>query len=144
MTTIAWDGTTLAGDRQTSWGNTPTPTTKVFRVVRDGYPVIFGCAGLTYDCDSYKRWAFGEITERPAFTELAVMLIDHRRRLWFTTEKMIWSRINAPVWACGSGSDYALGAMHAGADAVQAIRIATKLDFQTGLGVTTVRLNADA
>lgn len=35
----------------------------------------------------------------------------------------------------GSGSDFALGALHAGADIKQAIKIASKLDANSGFGI---------
>ena len=142
MTTIAWDGKTLAGDKQTTHDGTPTPTRKVFRFMRrdDGQLVLCGCAGDTSDCQAYVRWARGITKKEPAFSDLLVMLIDRRGRVWCATEKMNWYRVGARQWAIGSGADYALAAMMCGKSAREAVRIASRLDTSTGLGVDVVTL----
>jgi ATP-dependent protease HslVU (ClpYQ) peptidase subunit len=138
MTTIAWDGHTLAADRQSTWGGTATKTRKIFRAVHeDGREVIYGCAGLTHECTAFTRWINGEIAE-PAFTDISVMCIDRSGRLWHTNHSMNWTQIKVKFWAIGSGCDYALGAMAAGKTAAEAIKIASKLDVTTGLGVDTL------
>jgi len=47
-------------------------------------------------------------------------------------------------WAIGSGADFALGAMAAGADAIDAVSIAIDLDVNSGLGVTYLNLRETA
>lgn len=51
-----------------------------------------------------------------------------------------WLKIDGPFYSIGSGSPSALGAMHAGATTVQAIKAASKVDPYTGLGVKTLKL----
>jgi ATP-dependent protease HslVU (ClpYQ) peptidase subunit len=140
MTTIAWDGHTLAADRQSTWGGTPTRTRKIFRAINDdGREVIYGCAGLTHECSAYTRWINGEIAQ-PNFTEISIMSIDRRGRIWHTNQTMIWTQIKAKHWAIGAGCDYALGAMAAGKSAFDAVKIASMLDVTTGGGVDVLRL----
>ena len=141
MTVIAWDGKTLAGDRQTTHDNTPTLTRKVYRIrhPRGGH-VLIGCSGHSGDCQEYIRAALGEITEKPNFSSLLVLLIDQQGKAWGMNERLVWWAIDAPYWSIGSGCDFALGAMHAGKTAREAVLIASKLDKSCGLGVDVVRL----
>lgn len=138
MTTAAFDGTTLAADRQTTSGGTPTRTRKAFKVVRDGQVFLYACGGNTAQCQAYTRWVNGEC-EKPTFTDLGIIVIDQRRRIWVAEHDLIWELKGTKQWALGSGADYALGAMLAGATAVEAVRIASKLNVSTGLGVDWVR-----
>lgn len=140
MTTIAWDGETLAADRQTTAGGTPYPTTKVFEALApDGERWIYGCAGISGQCQEFtRRVNAGQAL--PTFTDIAVLAINSRGEVWFATEAMMWERKQVERWAVGSGSDYALGAMAAGATAEHAVRIASSLDVNTGLGVDVIAL----
>lgn len=143
MTTIAFDGFTLAGDRQSTYGNTPVRTRpKVHRVTApDGRRFIVGMAGLAADARAYLQWLRGEITGRPPFVDMSAMLIDDARRIWIYNDKSHgYEQIHTRQWAIGSGCDYALGAMAAGADAVAAVKIASRLDVCTGMGVSVLRI----
>jgi ATP-dependent protease HslVU (ClpYQ) peptidase subunit len=140
MTTIAFDGHTLAADRQSTWGGTATKTRKIFRATHaDGRRMIYGCAGLTHECQAYTRWIDGKI-ERPEFTDLSILSIDQKGRIWHANQTMLWVRIMTKQWAIGSGCDYALGAMAAGKSAAEAVRIASKLDVGTGFGVDVLEI----
>ena len=53
-----------------------------------------------------------------------------------------WRQLRGDVWLAmnpGLVADYALGAMHAGVDARRAVRIASRLDIESGMGVDVVR-----
>lgn len=49
--------------------------------------------------------------------------------------------LNAPYYAIGSGNEYALGALAAGANAIQACAIACELDVWTGLPIYATSIN---
>jgi len=139
LTTIAWDGHTLAADRQSTWGGTPTRTRKIFRAIHeDGREVIYGCSGLTHECSAYTQWIRGEIAV-PTFTEISILSIDRKGRIWHTNQSMFWTQIKVKFWAIGAGCDYALGAMACGKTAAEAIKIASRFDVGTGMGVDTLR-----
>jgi ATP-dependent protease HslVU (ClpYQ) peptidase subunit len=139
MTTIAWDGKTLAGDRQTTWGGTPVRTRKVHKV---RHPVhgtwLFGCAGSAFDCAAFERWANG-LGQEVVFSEFRVLAIHESGSIWAADESMKWLRLNVERWAIGSGSDYALGAMVAGRSSREAVQVAMELDVNTGIGVDCLR-----
>lgn len=134
MTTIVWDGRQMVGDRQSTWGTTPTLTRKVFSVSHPEHGSwVFGSCGRTYDCQAFARWAHGEKTE-PKFHDLVVLAVNEKHEVWMFDEKGNWAKIGVQQWAIGSGADYALGAMAYGATAWEAVQIAAKLDVNTGVG----------
>jgi len=146
ITTVAWDGLTLAGDRLISHGSTPMRcvSPKVRRMVApNGRIALFGFAGAESYKAGYLAWMRGG--EEPKHEKddghWSILLVDdtgcvHLRgrsgNFWY----VLGRRVN---WAIGSGGDYALGAMAAGADAKSAVRLATGLDTSTGMGVDVVR-----
>lgn len=142
MTTIAFDGKTLAADRQCTAGGTPFSSRKVFRLVRpsDGEVLLYGVCGDAAENAEFMRCA-RDGRELPKFSDMVVICVDSKRRVWqaASASGMWWMRM-PPIWAQGSGANYALGAMYAGSSAIQAIKIASRLDVHTGLGVDTVRL----
>jgi hypothetical protein len=58
----------------------------------------------------------------------------------YTTDLSYPEELTAPD-AFGSGGDYALGAMHAGADAKRAVEVACKIDPHSGGEITVIDLS---
>lgn len=137
MTTIAWDGLRLAGDRKRELDTHLTRARKVYRIQNKTGVYLVGCAGDCDDCVAFLRWMEGR-AEKPRPFRLTALVVDGRGRLWSVTEKLVYVRVRANLWAIGSGGDYALGAMHAGKSAADAVRIASKLDKASGFGVDVV------
>lgn len=143
MTVIVWDGKVLAADRKSVFGSTPMRARKVFLVVApNGRIALVGYSGSAPFVAAHLAWLRGG--ERPTFThpefKWSVLLIDDARNVWWRGESAdYWERQLCRRAVIGSGSDYALGAMAHGADAVAAVRIASKLDIQCGMGVDVVR-----
>lgn len=140
MTTIAWDGRVLAGDRLSHVGGTPVRARKVYRVRDpDGRIALVGFAGAMVAIEPILEWM--RTGEKPSLKNLkwTVMLVDDERVVhYMTSETCRWDSIGSVVWAIGSGSDYALGAMYAGKSATDAVRIASRLDIETGRGCDVV------
>jgi len=135
VTTIAWDGTTLAGDRQSTFGSTPRPSArKVFKVTHPEHgTVLFGSSGLSGECQAFAHWVLNG-GDKPEFKELWVIAVDQKRQVWLCDCRLMWEIVKSPFWAAGSGADYALGALAAGKSAVEATKIASTLDISTGNG----------
>lgn len=134
MTTIVWDGRMMVGDRQSTWGTTPTLTRKVYRVSHPEHGSwVFGSCGSTADCQAFARWANGN-EQVPKFTDLRVLAVNEKGEVWTFSHEGNWAQIGTEQWAIGSGADYALGAMAYGATALEAVQIAAKLDVNTGFG----------
>lgn len=141
MTTIAWDGRMLAGDRRSTWGGTPTQIdTKLVRARHpSGRVLLVGCAGITEECHAVREWLLGQ-RDQPEVTDVRIMGVDDTGFVWVGSKPGFWAPVGRRPWAIGSGADYALGAMAAGKSARQAVLIASRLDTYTGDGVTVLRL----
>ena len=156
MTVVAYDGKSIAADRRSTWDNEPTPhgTTKL-RLLRHGKRrfavahagvmgnayrmlehVLFGyrTAGVLapYDRGNAERSALMIVELLPDDCH-KVTLVDYDGGETDVTDE--------PA-AIGSGQDYAMGAMHAGADALTAVRIAAKLNTSCGDGETVHQIAA--
>lgn len=148
MTTIAWDGETLAAD-QCSWsGGIRRRVRKVYRVTaQDGRRFLVAFAGDGSFALAVLAWMRGE-RDRPeplAFMQAdqlqgqCAIVIDDRRRVWQLGCQLVYTRMRERVYAFGAGQDIAWGALEAGATARKAIEIAIKRSDYAGLGVDVVR-----
>lgn len=142
MTTIAWDGKTLAGDKQVTTGGTATRATKVFKLESNGsVQYLVGFSGDLADGQAFVSYARNGFTgPLPKFNALCAIVIGRDRSVicYHNTNEGPANMGVLDAWALGSGSDYALGAMAFGANAVQAVEVSTKLDVNTGMGIDTV------
>ena len=139
MTTIAWDGQTLAADRQCSYHC--MPKTKIFRL-SDGS--LIGFSGNAATGLEVRDWLNGG-GEKPIFdsennTDYLRIIQDGSITKCYNLRAPL--PVLLPYFAIGSGSDYALGALAAGATSEQAVEIATRFDENTGGGIDTLRLGS--
>lgn len=146
MTTIAWDGTTLAADRSSWSGGTRRRIRKAFKVTApDGSRFLVAFAGDGDFALAVLAWMRGGQRPDPlAFLKpedlgsQCALVIDERRQVWQLGCSLWYSRMDERIYAFGGGQDYAWGALEAGATARQAVQIAIKRSDYAGLGVTTV------
>lgn len=144
MTTIAWDGKTLAADRKVTYGNVSDgAVTKIVKRKKDG--ALCGCSGNTAEAAAFKRWFLkggkgdypGKLTVEGSVTH-AFILYSPEKLVCYTGNG--WYEKDAVIWAEGSGWELALGAMAAGATATEAVHIASRFDSNTGSDVDTLEL----
>lgn len=138
MTTIAWDGKTLAVDSSNSMGDTMLlgSCQKIWRLDTDfgpGNPAVWVTfTGQYQDGMQFLNWyMLGQPHDnRPTLDESFAALVwdPATRTLWRYEHRLAMYVIQAPFYACGSGREYALGAMMAGANAEAAVEIACILD----------------
>ena len=144
MTTIVWDGTALAGDRLTTWGNEWSRSRKVYKV-RDvkGRVFLFGACGLTEDGILFRQWLKSGQTQYPQremkSNESHALIVNERLRVFHMSEKFVMVPVLRRFWAIGTGCEFALGALECGKSAADAVRIAARRDRNTGLGVDVVK-----
>ncbi len=143
MTTIAWDGTTLAADRRISSGTVTYSTTKIRRT-DDGRLIgatgDFGVCGQLLDwlehdgprphCQDSERWVIA-------------LEIMPDGTAWMHNRDSRWL-VEDPFVAVGSGRDYAMATMALGHDSQRAVEIASRFDPGTGNGVDALRLTASS
>lgn len=145
MTTIAWDGKTLAGD-QGSWsGPARRHVRKVFRIkARDGNEFLVGFCGDGAFALAVLAWMRGE-DEKPSYRTFGVspdlqcaMVIDKDLTVWGLGASLTYYRFDEKMMAMGGGQEFAWGALEAGASAARAIEIAIKRSDYAAFGVDTV------
>ncbi len=144
MTVIAWDGRTLAGDRESgSQYIKCTAATKVYRI--NG--CLVGCAGTGAINAQWREWfragAKPEDFKAPLndadnFTHALVIQPDGRIHLYQRTPYPI--EMHGPFAAVGSGQEAALAVLHMGGDARKAVEIASIVCAGCGGGVDTLEL----
>lgn len=142
MTIIAWDGKTLAADRQSTTNNMRRATRKIYEV-NDGLVAITGgaCHGHAlldwfYTDRDPKNW--------PVSSKDGCSNIIHftKAGIWVYAgdEPAFGEPVLSPFIAFGSGRDYAMAAMHLGKNAKDAVKIACLFDVSCGMGIDTLRL----
>ncbi len=137
MTTIAFDGTTMAADTLCvdNWGF-PTAAHKIMR----GTDYLVGGSG---PLGTIKRWWNGVGEYWPAAKVIEHGYPEHLDRDWphimLATKNGIWQlsqnafiEVTHQHFAIGSGRDYAIAAMHLGKSAEEAVRLAMQYDTGTG------------
>ncbi|HEX8577982.1 MAG TPA: hypothetical protein VF655_00120 [Allosphingosinicella sp.] len=139
MTTIACTSAGMAGDGRIMRGSiiAAESAVKVHRL-EDG--TLVGCAGQTLDSMAFRDWlAGGEEGKRPkASSPFGALVFKPDETLWYYADGSSGAIVDTPM-AIGSGSELAMGAMLAGADAEQAVKVAARVDPYTG-GRITVHL----
>lgn len=133
MTVIAYDGKILAADKQATYGSTMFPVKKIFRL---GDELLAG-AGDWSECNTFAKWYVDgcPLDKKPDFKNGVSMLLIKNGEIWKYEDELVPFKIDMPFWALGSGADFAMGAMAAGKNAVEAVEIACKFDKDSGLGV---------
>ena len=144
ISVVAWDGRTLAADRQGTSGGNKTTVTKI-AAVQDGkmlYAVAF--VGLhTAGLKMLEWFQEGAVEEDfPSIVDdgdsLTSLIVASKRGL------VVYEQCPTPIFfkdklqAWGSGASVALGALAMGADAKKAVEIACKYDIYCGLGIDAI------
>ncbi|WP_340524079.1 hypothetical protein [Cupriavidus necator] len=147
MTTIAWDGTTLAADRCSWSGPARRRVRKVFKVrAPDGRMFLVAFAGNGDFAMAILAWMRGR-GEKPNAADFNVerdsccgVIVDERRRVWQIPASLVYGQpMRERKFAQGAGQEFAWGALEAGASARKAVEIAAKRSDYAGLGVDCVR-----
>lgn len=143
MTTIAWDGKMLAGDRRvTANGVVNTSWTKVHQ--RDDSALV-GISGEMCTGSEFIRWFLaGEKGDKPSLKakntdDLAASAIIVRADGTVEAHDQDgWHVVESKTYAIGSGGNFARVAMYLGQDAANAVLTASEFDVYTGPEVDAV------
>lgn len=145
MSVIAWDGKTLAADRQATNCDMRAPITKIWR---GPHGAAIGITGDMARGLLLRKWF-----EDGA--DLARYPIDNNCDDWArlivasSSGLVCYERLPVPLpvestfLAFGSGRDYAMGAMAMGADARQAVEVASRFCTGCGLGIDSFDVSGD-
>ncbi len=147
MTTIAVRSGIMAADSRVTYeseaaGSRFFRTEKIFRVGKD----LIGLAGESEPGLIFLDWyrAGALLKDRPGvlidgeadFTAIVLT----RKGMFEYGKYCIGERVLEPFYAIGSGCKAALGAMHVGADATRAVKVACKVDTYSALPVVWMKL----
>jgi hypothetical protein len=137
MTTIAWDGKTLAGDTLA----TGTFNRRVVKIWELRPGVYFGGCGLHSEVFEVKEWLrYEKREERPEVKECVGILIRNGKA-YRIEENLMEVPIIEDFHAVGSGACFAITAMYLGCNAEQAVDIASKFDEATGGDIMTISVS---
>jgi len=140
VTVIAWDGKTLAADKQSTNQGHASMVTKIYR---SGDDLVAICGGLARGMAMRRWYEAGRDSAtfpKPADADdFAILLVVHRDGTVDKYESMEHPlHIESPYCATGSGRDFALLAMHLGYDARRAVELACELSVDCGMGIDTL------
>lgn len=151
MTTVAFDGLTMAADKQCTIGTRKVRMKSKLRVLRDGTlvggcgdPVMFGqfCDWLAGEDDLPDWDEDNEMGDR-VVDRLEVMVVHPDGKIFLYDGRGHPVEMEEKVYAIGSGSDLALALMEKGGmTAQQAIEYAQSRDSGTGMGVDVITFPA--
>jgi hypothetical protein len=144
MTVIAWDGRSLAADTLCTFGDYrgPMPAKKIIRRGQFAY----GITGFSGWFEAWIKWH--ESGADPANIPASgvapgdsgnFLVFDGGKAFICSAKVPYLQEIGAPdAWGCGA--DFAIGAMHAGADAKEAVEITIACTPRCGGAVDVIEL----
>ena len=140
MTTIAWDGKTLAADSKLTRGGAGYGGTcfaeQTLKLSRSKEGHLGAWAGIyNHQCDRFLEWVRKGCKGDPVqpSTDTAFILVEPNGQLHeFRPEGISRTVPGYGYMAWGSGRDFAIGALAMGATAVEAVKIAARHDLATG------------
>lgn len=144
MTTIAWDGVTVACDSQTTGGDS-TKSFDTKKMVWNKRFIYVRCGAACYSV-LVSDWflAGADYEHAPNITTEGPVGVGFCRltgAVWLfegpTLARIAWK---TKRWAIGGGASFAIGAMAAGKTPAQAVAIASKFDLYTGGKIHSVRI----
>lgn len=140
MTTLAYrDGVLAADTRGTRCGYILPGHLKKIGKTKVG--CLVGIAGvISKAMPCFQALMDGADAVEAPKEDCTIMMITPKGKVVIFEEGAAHKVHKAPFFAIGSGMAVALGAMHAGASAVEAVRIATLVDNDSGGKVESVRL----
>lgn len=124
-------------------GGVNVGTGKKIHKSKDGY--LLGAAGSFGAISMFFDWFDDDDEDKPPLESLKVesldaIIINPMGKIALLDSGGWPMDIKAPFYSLGSGADIALGAMAAGADAVEAVRIAIKYNTTCGGAIQKLKL----
>lgn len=146
MTTCAFDGKTFACDSRIAGSFIDTKKhKKIFRVRVNGLRLVVAICGDYAECLKFVHWLK---KHGPDKTDVKLGLHEDFQALVYDTESgtlveytnTLFPTPTGVPTAIGSGCDFAMGAMMAGATAGEAVKIAIKLDKESSAPVHKIHV----
>lgn len=135
MTTVVWDGHTLAADTQITADFKTHGHSKFYRF-SDGSIGAF--AGTWSRVQEAQRFIDGLVDACPS-EDWSALVVHPGGHVDFIDGDGCRLDVTGTFYAIGSGAHFALGALHCGRTAEEAVRVAGVFDHYTGGAVEVVR-----
>lgn len=142
MSVVAYDGKSLAADRQATCNDMRATTSKIIRVPCGDVLAWTGQqdAGLMM-VDWYQHGKQREHYPPVQNTDYwARLIVATQGRVEFYERHPLPIRVYDPFMAWGSGQDFAMGALAMGATAKEAVEVASRFSVNCGCGVEVYEL----
>ncbi len=142
MTTIAFDGSSIAYDSYVTQGGVIVDNTGSKHWKIKGADFFF--AGAVQDYEHLASWFFDRGYDSPEDTDCSAIVVSGDKVFEVASQKDIFliNQEHKPL-ALGTGGSFALGAMDAGCSAKEAVKIACNRDIYSGGRVREYRLKVD-
>lgn len=135
MTTIAWDGRTLAADSMTTGAFTVHNHVKIINVGGD----LIGFAGGVQCGEAFFAWyRAGCPTEKPELEDDFEGVAIRKGKCYFLSKSLVMVEVKTKKYALGAGAQFAVAALHCGKTAVEAVKIAIRLNHESGGKVISI------
>lgn len=142
MTTIATDGKSMAGDGMLCDHCETIVNLGGRKVHRLDDGRIIGASGNSFDIIAWRDWLkSGREGACPIESDQFAGLVLHPNGVVHWVDHKGREIVTPAPCAIGSGQDYAIGAMEAGASAEQAVTIACRRDPHSGGDITALHLS---
>lgn len=138
MTTIAWDGRTLASDSMTTGTFVMHNHVKILNVNGD----LIGFAGGVQCGEAFFNWyKSGCPTEKPDLEDDFEGVVIRKGKCYFLAKTLVMVEVKTKKYALGAGAQFAMAALHCGKTAVEAVKVAIRLNHESGGKVVSLTLN---
>lgn len=149
MTTVVADGRTLTmvADKQMSYHKSQVVKTwKVPHFADASQNWLIGGSGNLTQLQQFLDWWVAPTASNvpcPQLNDCHVLVMSPKGKIALYVNSCTPIELDEKFYSVGSGSDYAMGAMEAGADAKTAVKIASKRDPATGASLRILSLKED-
>ena len=147
MTTIAMSRTQIAADRQAthSGGLKFKIKSKIFSFYNEAFYRTTFHVALAGNIDTFHDVLeffrdHASYKKVPQLKGGEGVILTEDGKLWTFNNPALWLSIDQPTYAIGSGMNFAMGAMAAGASPYEAVKYACTLDPQSGMGITKINI----
>lgn len=136
MTTIVFSGDTVASDSRVSGDYKRDNVRKLYTVGS----LVFGISGRVSSAMAFIEWAQDRTKTKPKLEDdFEVIEIHPSGKVYSYDHNFTKCPESAPC-AIGSGAPFAMAALLCGKDAVEAVRIAIRLDTYSGGKVQSIKI----
>jgi ATP-dependent protease HslVU (ClpYQ) peptidase subunit len=141
LTTIAYCKGVLAGDSRVTDGQV-WRTRKIYRLETSAGELLVGYCGQVFAAQVFIEWLKNDKSRKPDLgnEDFEAIVVAETGRVTLWNQSLVPWRPAGKFFAIGSGAPAAMAAMHCGKGAVDAVKVAAKIDPSTGGPVHSLRL----